>query len=50
MRNLTIGYCQGFNYIVGKLLMMLNFNEEDVFWVFTQIAENYLPFDFYIKY
>ena len=50
MRNLTIGYCQGFNYIVGKLLMMLNFNEEDVFWVFTQIAENYLPFDFYIKF
>ena len=50
MRNLTIGYCQGFNYIVGKLLLMLNFNEEDAFWVFTQIAENYLPFDFYIKF
>lgn len=49
MRNLTIGYCQGFNYIVAKLLLIFK-NEENAFWVFTQIAENYLPFDYYIKF
>ena len=49
MRNITIGYCQGFNYIVAKLLLLFQ-NEEDAFWVFTQMAENYLPFDFYIKF
>ena len=49
MRNITIGYCQGFNYIVAKLLLIME-NEEETFWVFTQIAENYLPFDFYLKF
>ena len=49
MRNITIGYCQGFNYIVGKLLLIME-DEEETFWVFTQIAENYLPFDFYLKF
>ena len=49
MRNITIGYCQGFNYIVGKLLLIME-NEEETFWVFTQIAENYLPLDFYLKF
>ena len=50
MRNLTIGYCQGFNYIVAKLLLMLDFDEENTFWLFTQIAENYLPLDFYVNF
>ena len=50
MRNITIGYCQGFNYIVAKLLMMLDFDEENTFWLFTQIAENYLPLDFYVNF
>ena len=49
MRNITIGYCQGFNYIVAKLLLIFK-NEENAFWIFTQIAENYLPFDYYIKF
>ena len=40
-RNCTLGYCQGFNYIVGKLLKVIN-NEENVFWIFTQIIENIL--------
>ena len=50
MRNLTIGYCQGFNYIVAKLLQMTDFDEESTFWLFTQIAENYLPADFYVNF
>ena len=29
-RNCTLGYCQGFNYIVGKILKVIN-NEEDCF-------------------
>ena len=48
-RNSTIGYTQGFNCIVGKLLLVLN-DEEQVFWVFTQIIENYLPGDFYLLF
>ena len=45
-RNCTLGYCQGFNYIVGKLLKVIN-NEENVFWIFTQIIENILPINYY---
>ena len=49
MRNISIGYCQGFNFIVGKLLMIIE-NEEETFWVFTNICENYLSFDFYLQF
>ena len=49
MRNISIGYCQGFNFIVGKLLMVIE-NEEETFWVFTNICENYLSFDFYLQF
>ena len=45
-RNCTLGYCQGFNYIVGKLLKVIK-NEENVFWIFTQIIENILPINYY---
>ncbi len=31
-------------------MLMLVGNEEDVFWLFTVLAENYLPFDFYITF
>jgi len=47
-RNITIGYCQGFNFMVGKLLQFYNNDEEKTFWVFTQILENILPFNYYI--
>ena len=45
-RNCTLGYCQGFNYIVGKILKVIN-NEEDAFWIFTQIIENILPINYF---
>jgi hypothetical protein len=48
-RNATIGYSQGFNFIVGKLLCVVD-DEEKVFWIFTQIVENYLPGDFYLLF
>ena len=48
-RNATIGYSQGFNFIVGKLLMVVD-DEEKVFWIFTQIIENYLPGDFFLLF
>ena len=48
-RNATIGYSQGFNFIVGKLLYVVG-DEEKVFWIFTQIIESYLPGDFYLLF
>ena len=48
-RDSTIGYSQGFNCIAGKLLMVVK-DEEQVFWIFTQIIENYLPGDFYLLF
>mgnify|MGYP002626981754 CR=1 FL=1 len=45
-RNCSLGYCQGFNYIVGKLLKVVK-DEENVFWIFTQIIENILPINYY---
>ena len=48
-RNATIGYSQGFNFIVGKLLPIVD-EEEKVFWIFTQIIETYLPGDFYLLF
>ena len=45
-RNCTLGYCQGFNYMVGKILKVIN-NEENAFWIFTQIIENILPINYY---
>ena len=44
-RNCKIGYCQGFNLIVAKLLLI--FDEEDAFWIFVQIIENILPCEYY---
>eukprot|EP00347_Sterkiella_histriomuscorum_P001837 403370488 len=44
-RNPIVGYCQGMNYIVGRLIKYLS--EEETFWVFTQLIESILPIDFY---
>ncbi len=45
-RNLSIGYVQGFNFIVGRMLKYIS-NEEKVFWLFTQVIEFILTIDFY---
>ena len=45
-RNLSIGYVQGFNFIVGRILKYIS-NEEKVFWLFTQVIEYILTIDFY---
>ena len=45
-RNLSIGYVQGFNFIVGRMLKFIT-NEEKVFWLFTQVIEYILTIDFY---
>ena len=45
-RNLSIGYVQGFNFIVGRMLKYIS-NEEKVFWLFTQVIEYILSIDFY---
>ena len=47
--NNAIAYCQGFNFIAGQIFLV-NENEEEVFWIFTKIIEDYLPFDYYLKF
>lgn len=44
-RNPTVGYCQGMNFIVGRMLQYMN--EEQAFWTLTMIIETMLPLDFY---
>jgi hypothetical protein len=46
-RNPTAGYCQGFNCIVGGLLMF-GFSEEQCFWLFAQMIKVILPLDYYV--
>ena len=44
-RNPTIGYCQGMNFVAGRLLKVLE--EEEAFWVLCQLLESILPLDYY---
>ena len=46
IRNTSIGYCQGMNFLVGRLLLIID-NEEQVFWIFIQIVEKILPIMYY---
>jgi len=43
-RNPIYGYIQTMSFIVARLIMVLE--EEEAFWVFTIILENYLPIDY----
>ena len=45
-RNLYIGYCQGFNYIVQFFLEM-ELEEQDCFWIFSHMIESIVPPDYY---
>ena len=61
----SIGYCQGFNYIAAQILLVLDDQnekkeetdkkdekeiEEKAFWIFTKIIEDYVPYNFYLKF
>ena len=45
LRNPVIGYCQGMNFILGKIIFQLP--EEESFWVFAMLLERILPVDYY---
>lgn len=45
-RNPFIGYCQGLNFIAYFLLTM-QFQEEEAFWILSQITETIIPMDYY---
>lgn len=45
-RNPVIGYCQGMNFVMARFYKYLP-DEEQAFWLFTQLVENILPIDFY---
>jgi len=45
-RNPSVGYCQGMNFIAGRLLSF-GFSEEQAFWMLAQILETYLPLDYF---
>ena len=45
-RNTSVGYCQGMNFIGGRLLLIMG-NEEQAFWLFIQIMEKILPVIYY---
>ena len=45
IRNPTVGYCQGMNFIAARLLVCMS--EEEAFWTLNQIIEKYLPLDYY---
>jgi hypothetical protein len=44
-RNPIVGYCQGMNFVLGRLIKILS--EEEAFWVFTMLIEHILPIDYY---
>ena len=46
-RNPTVGYIQGFNFLVFRLRKILN--EEDTFWTLVLIVETYMPPDYYVE-
>lgn len=45
-RNPFVGYCQGMNFIVNFMIVM-QFGEEDSFWILTSLLEDILPRTYY---
>ena len=46
-RNPTVGYIQGFNFLVFRLRKVLQ--EEDTFWTLVMIIETYMPPEYYVE-
>ena len=46
IRNTSVGYCQGMNFIGGRLLLIMG-SEEQTFWLFIIIMEKILPIIYY---
>lgn len=49
IRNPTLGYCQGFNIILARLLQITEYNEEESFWLLVCIIEDVFPLDFFMN-
>ena len=45
-RNSSVGYCQGMNFVVSRLLLIMG-NEEQTFWLFFQIMEYIVSLIYY---
>jgi hypothetical protein len=45
-RNTSVGYCQGMNFVVSRLLLIMK-DEEQTFWLFLQIMENIVSLIYY---
>jgi len=45
-RNSSVGYCQGMNFVVSRLLLIMG-NEEQTFWLFLQIMEKMVSLIYY---
>ena len=45
-RNTSVGYCQGMNFVVSRLLLIMR-DEEQTFWLFLQIMENIVSLIYY---
>jgi len=48
IRNISLNYCQGLNNIVRHLLKMMNFKEEETFYLFLILIEKILPHDYFL--
>ncbi|CDW84002.1 tbc1 domain family member 2b [Stylonychia lemnae] len=47
-RNPVVGYSQGMNFILGRLIKFLT--ETEAFWVFTMLIESVLPIDYFCQF
>ena len=45
-RNTSVGYCQGMNFVVSRLLLIMR-DEEQTFWLFLQIMESIVSLIYY---
>ena len=50
LRNsVSIGYVKGLNFVAAQILLITQ-EEEQAFWIFTKMIEDFLPFDFYLNF